>query len=310
MKQIFTASLLAAMTWAAPASAAEVHTYASQVKDVDSVNSHWFQTSTGVVLIDVQRLLPEAERMIEHLRSTTTKPVVLVVITHAHTDHYGGLPVVMAAFPDARVVTDQTTLQSLRTDGRGYIEARGQRHGERFASQDALTKAASAAEVIKDGDEIQVGADKLKFTVVGESEAEATTIFDVLNNDAAFIGDLINVNAPAVPFENIDNWLKQLDLIEAKFGSNEKLYQGHGPAPTRVSEVVDQRRFLRALKSSVAEAAADGFLSKDAVTSIVFNLEGKWPFYQGVAGNTRQQVLAFAVRTVAKQMGKDVEASN
>ena len=93
-----------------------VHSYASQVKDVDSVNSHWFETAGGVVLIDTQRILPEAERALEHLRASTDQDVTAIVVTHAHTDHYGGLPVWVEAFPEATIYTDETTLASIRTD--------------------------------------------------------------------------------------------------------------------------------------------------------------------------------------------------
>ena len=291
------------------ASAFEVHSYASQVNDVDSVNSHWFETEDGVVLIDTQRIIPEAERMLEHLRATTDAPVVLVIVTHPHTDHFGGLPVVMDAYPDARVVTDATTLESLRTDGRGYIAARNERHGDRFETQERLTAAAAGAETVASGDRIEIGGETLAFEVVAESEAEATTIVDVLGDDAAFIGDLINVHAPAVPFEDIDNWLDQLDMLETRFDGNARLYQGHGPAPTSVAEIVDQRRFLTAMREGVVEAIEDGTLSDAETARIAFDLEARWPFYEGVAGNTRQQVLDFAVRTVAEQLGGEVETS-
>ncbi|MBE9048121.1 MBL fold metallo-hydrolase [Pleurocapsales cyanobacterium LEGE 10410] len=119
----------------------KVWSYASQVNDVDAVNSHWFETSEGVVAIDAQRLLPEAERALEHLRRTIDAPVTAMVITHAHTDHYGGLPVWKTAFPHARIFTDETTLQSIRTDGRGFIAARKERHGDRFANHDDLKAA-------------------------------------------------------------------------------------------------------------------------------------------------------------------------
>ncbi len=178
-----TAIATALSLCASVAGAVEVHSYASQVNDVDSVNSHWFETGEGVVLIDAQRLLPEAERMLDHLRSTTDSPIVAVIVTHAHTDLYGGLPAVLDAFPEARVLTDATTLQSLREDGRGYIDMRNERHGERFASRERLTAAASDAEVVEQDQEMSFGDETLRFHVVGPSEAEATLMVDVLEED-------------------------------------------------------------------------------------------------------------------------------
>ncbi len=60
------------------------------------------------------------------------------------------------------------------------------------------------------------------------------------------------------------------------------------------------------MRDGVIALTEDGALEED-VDDVVFGLERDWPFYEGVAGNTRQQVLGFAVRTVAAQLGKTVE---
>ncbi|MEO1680420.1 MAG: MBL fold metallo-hydrolase [Pseudomonadota bacterium] len=300
-----------ALTLVLPADAAadtplEVHSYASQVRDVDSVNSHWFETEDGVVLIDAQRLLPAAERALAHLRATTSKPVTAIVVSHAHTDHYGGLPVWLEAFPDATVYTDATTLGSIREDGRGFIAARTERHGDAFATQESLDAAVADAVVLAPGDRLKIGEHTLAIDVFGPSEAESTVIVSIEDQDITFIGDLINVGAPAVPFEDIDAWLAQLDAIEARFG-DDILHIGHGPSPAGIDALVEQRRFLTALRAKVADALAnDGAVDPVEVDAIVFALEAEWPFLQGVAGNTRREILAFAATRVAGQLGGEV----
>ncbi|MEM7488067.1 MAG: MBL fold metallo-hydrolase [Pseudomonadota bacterium] len=290
------------MSTAGLAQALEVHSYASQVNDVDSANSHWFETEDGVVLIDAQRLLPEAARLVRHIRATSDRDVAMIVVTHAHTDHYGGLPVLRDAFPDARIVTDETTARSIREDERGFIAMRNERHGDRFAPQAALTEAMRDAEIVADGETIEIGGETLTFTVLGPSEAESTLMVTVEAADTAFIGDLINVGAPAVPFESLANWLDHLDVIETSFDPDDRLYQGHGPAPVDVAAVAEQRRFLRTMDDLVRAAMADCTLTPAEEDEIVFRLERGWPFYQGVAGNTRQEVLGFAARRVADQI--------
>ena len=285
-----------------------VFTYASQVNDVDAVNSHWFETDAGVVLIDGQRLLSEAERALAHLRASTDRDVTAIVVTHAHTDHYGGLPVWVEAFPDATIYTDETTLVSIRTDAKGFIAARMKRHGDRFATQESLTAAVEKAVVVTDGETITIGQTPIRFEIFAASEAESTVMAALPEQNIVFIGDLINSGVPAIPFESLETWLDQLDEIEATFG-DATLYQGHGPAPVGMADLADQRRFLLRLQELVADAAEDGELSGAEREEIVFMLEAEWPFYSGVGGNTRQEMLAFDADTVAEQMGATVEAS-
>jgi glyoxylase-like metal-dependent hydrolase (beta-lactamase superfamily II) len=58
-------------------------------------------TDTGVVVVDAQRLLSEARKVVAEARATGM-PLVGVLLTHPHTDHYGGLSEVLAAAPPPR----------------------------------------------------------------------------------------------------------------------------------------------------------------------------------------------------------------
>lgn len=286
----------------------QVWSYASQINDVDAVNSHWFETSEGVVLVDTQRLLPEAERALAHLQDTTISPVVAIVITHAHTDHYGGLPVWKAAFPNARIFIDETTLRSIQTDARGFITARQARHGDHFTTQAALNAALTeeAVQVVTNGEQVQIGDTALEFLVFEASEAEAETLVHLPDEDVLFVGDLVNVLAPGMPFESIAAWFAQLDAIETQFPSS-AIYQGHGPAPAPATAVENQRQYLQRLQSLVEQNIEDSYLDKAEMDNIVFKLESDYPFTQGVGGNTRQEVFAAGVNRVAQQMGATVE---
>jgi glyoxylase-like metal-dependent hydrolase (beta-lactamase superfamily II) len=56
----------------------------------------------AVVIFDGQLLLPYADEVASYVK-TLRKPVDRIILSHAHTDHWGGLQVLSERFPDARV---------------------------------------------------------------------------------------------------------------------------------------------------------------------------------------------------------------
>ncbi|PSO94859.1 MAG: hypothetical protein BRC48_09765 [Cyanobacteria bacterium QS_9_48_30] len=62
------------------------------------------------------------------MREQTDKPILGILLTHPHTDHYGGLPVfVEAAGGDIPIYAAQATAEDIRTDKQGFIEARNEK---------------------------------------------------------------------------------------------------------------------------------------------------------------------------------------
>ena len=68
-----------------------------------SVTSTLVYGNNDLILIDPQFLLPEAEQVVELIKATG-KRLTTIYTTHAHPDHFLGVPAILAAFPDARYV--------------------------------------------------------------------------------------------------------------------------------------------------------------------------------------------------------------
>jgi len=57
--------------WSQKPKSIQVYTYSSQHSENDVVNSFWFETGAGIVLIDVQRLIPEVEKLLQEVKRTS-----------------------------------------------------------------------------------------------------------------------------------------------------------------------------------------------------------------------------------------------
>ena len=297
---------LALLAGPRPADAADitVHSFASQPRLVDSVNTHWIETDEGVIVIDAQRVFPEAERAVRHIQ-TLDKPVLGIFVTHAHTDHYGGLSVFRAAFPDVPVFAAEETIRSMREDSRGYNAARSARHGDIFPTQQVIS-ANLPDRVIDDGDVVELGGLSLEVIEMGASEAEVTSMLYLSAHDVLFASDLINNGFVPAPLESLDNWLDQLDAIEARFPADTLVYIGHGAHTLLGPGLEAQRAYLEDLDAALDAALEDGVLDAAEADVIAFNLEARYPHWHGVGDNPRIDVLRAVASIVAGQRGAEV----
>ena len=94
-----------------------------------SVNSWVLEGDEGVVLIDVQRSLALCREAAEAV-SATGQPLLAILLTHPHPDHFGGLQEVLEAFPDTPVYASEATTEIKATDANGFIAATKEVLGE------------------------------------------------------------------------------------------------------------------------------------------------------------------------------------
>lgn len=68
-----------------------------------SVTSTLIYGNSDLILIDPQFLLPQAEEVVALIKATGRR-LTAIYTTHAHPDHFLGVPAILEAFPDARYV--------------------------------------------------------------------------------------------------------------------------------------------------------------------------------------------------------------
>ncbi|MEM7626139.1 MAG: MBL fold metallo-hydrolase [Planctomycetota bacterium] len=274
-----------------------VQTYASPALDVDAVNTHLIETDAGVIVFDTQRLLPEAERVV---RLIGDRPVLAVIVSHGHSDHYGGLPVFAERFPEAPRYAAEQTLRDIVDDPAGFNVKRRQRHGERFPTQPQLT-AAAPDRVLTDGETLEIGSEAFEVVVLGPSHAADHAVVYHAASGSLFTGDMVVNGFIPNAFVDLDAMIRQLDEITQRFPDTRTIYPGHGPPGPAEQLLASQRAYLVQIRDLVSAALADGVVNEAEKQHIVFTLETDHPHRLGAAGNDRRTMLGKLINRVAAQ---------
>ncbi|RJT39447.1 MBL fold metallo-hydrolase [Rahnella woolbedingensis] len=114
------AALLGSSLSAHAASALKMDVYNPGEKSIFPVSSEIITGEKEAVLIDAQFQRNDAEKLVEMIKATGKK-LTTVYISQSDPDFYFGLDVLRAAFPDAKVVATQATVDQINATKDGKV---------------------------------------------------------------------------------------------------------------------------------------------------------------------------------------------
>jgi glyoxylase-like metal-dependent hydrolase (beta-lactamase superfamily II) len=216
-----------------------------------SVNSWLIEGPTELGLVDVQMIIPEAQAVVELVKSRKKK-LAWVWVTHAHPDHYAGLQVIAEAFPDVQLLARPQTAATAPALRMEYAEPLEKFFPGLIAPTAELTPF--------EGERLSVDGVEIQILSFEGGEHGFSTALLLPDSKALLIADLVyNRVHPWLNEMDVQTLLGHVDALAAMDGV-ETFYPGHGEPfgkdylPTFVQYVHD---FL-----AEVEVAAD---SKDLV---------------------------------------------
>jgi glyoxylase-like metal-dependent hydrolase (beta-lactamase superfamily II) len=234
------------------ASEYRIHTYTAAEAGL-FVNSYLVETTDGVVLVDANLLLSDVRALAARI-AALRKPLLGVFVTHAHPDHFNGLPVLAGDEVPVYAAADvaDTIAQIADAKRAQWQPVYGDEWPDRHRVPDRR---------LSGGDVVELGGLRFTLHAVGAAESHADSYLTL--DDRAFIGDLaFHGIHPYTADGHTGGWLATLATLTGAL-KGATLYPGHG-VPGGIGMLADQRRYLMMYREAVGRLAAGAPTLTDA----------------------------------------------
>jgi glyoxylase-like metal-dependent hydrolase (beta-lactamase superfamily II) len=198
----------------------KIHSYLSPADGLQ-VNTHMIEGPNAVVIFDSQLLLPYANEVASYVQ-TLGKPVDRIILSHSHTDHWGGLQVLTERFTNAPVFALEGIADQVRARGPARLDGLRKTYGDR-----AATKVTVPTETITEGQQ-RIDGITYDFRRFADAESDLQLAVLLPEQKVLMAFDLVfSPNQHAFTGGNhFDHWLIALESLKALQGYD-KIIIGH-----------------------------------------------------------------------------------
>jgi glyoxylase-like metal-dependent hydrolase (beta-lactamase superfamily II) len=246
-----------AMRPSAPVAIPQVEQVASPGEGI-FVNSYLVETVEGVVVIDTMLRVTDAKALRAKI-DATGKPLLGVLLTHGHPDHYNGVAILTEGYSVPVVATAEVDAVIRKDDA-----AKEQAWKPMFGAEWPAVRA-FPTKLLGDGEAVRLGGLDFRVHRVGPAESHGDSYWTIDGaRGMAFVGDLVFSGMHSfVSDGHTAAWLNALAALERELPADVTLYPGHGK-PGGLALVGTQRRYLETLRAEVKRLSPSGAKLDDA----------------------------------------------
>jgi glyoxylase-like metal-dependent hydrolase (beta-lactamase superfamily II) len=187
-------------------------------------NAYIIECKSGTVVIDTLLTRP-GSRTLRQRVDAIGKPLLAVIVTHGHPDHYGGVTQLVEGREEVPVVAIKGVDAIIRRDD----AMKGQRL-KTFGIDWAETRTFPNV-VANGGVRLTFGDITLTPVDIGEAEShhDSAWILHTGEGEHAFVGDLVMNGVHAYTADgHTGRWIASLHGLETKLKTAARIYPGHG----------------------------------------------------------------------------------
>lgn len=225
-----------------------------------TVNAYIFSDDKSIILVDCLRNSDEASKLAAQIKEMG-KPLTHLFITHGHPDHYTGMNVIKAEFPDVRILVNTPEIKediinfSTWMESVGWLEKEPALKPKTDANPDGFDYEGNIG-ILKRGQLVLAeGAVIEAYSNYEPAECEHLTTLYSKDLNAFFSNDFVyNGVHPwlAIDKQNIANWKQQLEEFAHVLEKGLTVYPGHGK-PGDISVFDKQLKYITDFEAVVAE---------------------------------------------------------
>ena len=212
------------------------------------VNAYLVETGEGIVAVDGTLTLSDGRALRAQLEALA-KPLLAVIVTHAHPDHYGGIVEVVADDDTPVIATDGVNAVIRRDDGVKETILRPM-----FGNEWPETRT-FPNRIVSDGETLELGGATFTVMDIGPSESPHDSIW-LIGDDrrTVFLGDQVYDHKHCYLADGFyEQWLLNLDRLEHDLPSDATLHVGHG-GPVTPALFSWQREYIETFLDAVRRA--------------------------------------------------------
>ncbi len=253
-----------------------IHMLTSQPRSF-LTNAYLIETDNALVAVDTFMIVSDAAALLE-LIVEIGKPLIAIIITHGHPDHYNGNSLLLAQFAGIAVISTQGITECIRDS----VDAKAVKW-QPFFGDDWPTEKVLPNEFVTDGSVLSLDGLSYQFRDLGAAESSSDLYFTIGENRAAvFVGDVVfNQMHGFMNDGHSGQWLTVLDQLAQELADVDQLFTGHGEPGQPAALIALQIDYVKAYRSEVAKQAQGATtLTPEQKTLVETAMSQQFPEYQ------------------------------
>jgi glyoxylase-like metal-dependent hydrolase (beta-lactamase superfamily II) len=240
-------------------------------------NAYLIETTNSVVAIDTFMLISDALAL-RDLLDQIDKPLISIIITHGHPDHYNGSSVLMAGFDSVPVISSRSITDCIRDSADAKELKWRPFFGDDWPQHKVLPN-----QWINDGDSLTLDGVDYHFRDLGAAESNSDLAITLGQQDSVvFVGDVVfNQMHGFMNDGHTRQWLKVLQQLAVELADVSLLFTGHGAPGQTTALIAAQLHYVTHYRKQIsALAGSASSLTKQHKASLEQTMCQAFPDYQ------------------------------